>query len=599
MLLTHVHIENFKRFETLDIDLEPFDCLVGPNNSGKTTLLQALALFDFCLHHCLNKKNGGFELKRRTIQPEEFYVLPVANPMDLWTDRKSMAGGKQNIIKICATFDRQREVTATVKLDFNRFGIGIESSEESHAWLQELAGFRIAYLPVFSMFLAQEERRTPAVIEDALARGRVHSVIRNLLLDLRSNQEYCEALVDVLKRAFPTLKNLGIEFDEVSDRYISVTYQESGRPKEFDVFSAGSGFQQFLYLFGFIHLRQPTTILLDEPDVHLHGILQNALLQELNRLVACGKQVLLATHSRELVGRISPQNIISLEDDRPRRLKVEFEVYDTLDRLGSIDPTQLSIIQAYQKVLIVEDHADKDLLGTFCSACLGAKTWQQVERRLAVCYAKGNPWKQQMARLREQLQQMISLEGRALEAFVVADRDYYPELQHLQESLPRDHIRWHVWQRAEIENYLLCPDAIIRLLRSDPRQMALEEPDFRREYERLVELSKDSANDHLVEAYNEYRRRREEKWDAAAMSRMAREYLKQHWESEQTALADAKETVLPGIKRWLQEHRLGQFSNKALAEALRPADLPAEVHELARRLADFAGVAISDAPPVS
>ena len=47
MLIRKVHIENFKRWESLDAELKPLDCLVGPNNSGKTTLLQALALFDF------------------------------------------------------------------------------------------------------------------------------------------------------------------------------------------------------------------------------------------------------------------------------------------------------------------------------------------------------------------------------------------------------------------------------------------------------------------------------------------------------------------------------------------------------------------------
>jgi len=326
MLLTRVQIENFKRFEKLEVPLKPLDCMVGPNNSGKTTLLQALALFDFCVHHCLNKRNGELEVKKRSIPPEEFYVLPVSDPMDLWTDRKSMVGGKQNIIRICATFDQDREVTATVKLDFNRFGIGIKSTDDSQEWLSRLASYRIAYLPVFSMFLAQEERRTPAIIEDELARGRVHSVIRNLLLDLKKSNRHGE-LVDTLKRSFPTLKKMRIDFDEVSDRYISVVYQEAGRPKEFDVFSAGSGFQQFLYLFGFIRLRQPTAVLLDEPDVHLHGILQKALLQELYRLVDEGKQVLFATHSRDLINGVSPENIIALEDEGARRLTVAYDVY--------------------------------------------------------------------------------------------------------------------------------------------------------------------------------------------------------------------------------------------------------------------------------
>jgi predicted ATPase len=591
MRLTRVTIENFKRFEHLDVDLRPLDCLVGANNSGKTSLLQALALFDFCVHHCLTRKNGNLEIRRRTIPPEDFYVLPVSNPMDLWTDRKALAGGKQKIIAIQGTFERGPSVTATVKLDYNRFGVGIESTEGSQEWLSQLADHRIAYLPVFSAFLAQEERRTKAVLDDELARGRVHGVIRNLILDLKLGQRQQE-LLEVLQRAFPTLQNMNIEFDEVSDRYISVTYQESGRAKEFDVLSAGSGFQQFVYLFGFIHLREPHVILLDEPDTHLHGTLQRALLSELNRLIEKGKQVLLATHSRDLIREVSPEHVLSLEEAGTRRLQVAFDVYDTLGRLGSLDPTQLPVIQAYRRVLIVEDEADRDLLFAFCGKCLGSALWQEAARRLSICFAKGNPYKQPIAKLRHQLQQMIALQGHTLEAFVVADRDYCPDLEQLHQQLQSDHLRWHVWSRAEIENYLLCPEAIKRLLRGDQRQRVLDEQALQAEYDRLRDASIDSANDHLVAAFTEYRKRLDEQWDAATMSRMAREYLREHWDAEKDALADAKGIVLPGVKRWLQEHQFGQFSNKALAEGLLPSELPAEVHQLARNLAEFAGVKV-------
>jgi len=105
MLIRQVRIENFKRFDRLEIDLRVIDCLVGPNNSGKTTLLQALALFDFCIHHSLSSRNGHIELKRRNIAPEEFYVLPVSSPVDLWTDRKTQSKSKHKIIKITLTFD--------------------------------------------------------------------------------------------------------------------------------------------------------------------------------------------------------------------------------------------------------------------------------------------------------------------------------------------------------------------------------------------------------------------------------------------------------------------------------------------------------------
>ncbi len=334
MQVKSVRIQNFKRFESLQVEHTSMDCLVGANNSGKTTLLQALALFDFCVHHCLDRKNGQLQLRRRTISPEDFYVLPVTNPMDIWHERRTMAGGKQRRVNVAVELDSGDQVTATVKLDFNRFGVGIETSDESQEALNRLLDLRISYLPVFSMFLPREERRLSAAIEDELVRGRVNSVIRNLLLELKK-EDRDEELMEILRRSFPNLKDMEILFDEVTDRYITVTYKEAERPKEFDIFSAGSGFQQFLYLFGFILLRDPTVIMLDEPDVHLHGSLQAVLLDELKRLVEQGKQVLFATHSRELITRVSPESILSL-DDGATRLRVAFDVYSFRPSNGSL-----------------------------------------------------------------------------------------------------------------------------------------------------------------------------------------------------------------------------------------------------------------------
>jgi ABC-type cobalamin/Fe3+-siderophores transport system ATPase subunit len=597
MLIKNVRIENFKRFDHLDLDLGSLDCLVGPNNSGKTTLLQALALFDFCVHHSLGKKNGELEFKSRNIPPEEFYVLPVSNPVDLWTDRKTqsrskLAKEKRKKITITLTFDEGMPTLATVDLTYNLFNVAIHCEDTSQEWLARLRDLRMHYLPVFSMFLPQEERRTPAVIADSLARGRVNSVIRNLLLDLKQEKRDHE-LVEILRRTFPSLVDLTISFDEVNDRYISVTYKEKGRPKEFDVFSAGSGFQQFVYLFGFIALRQPSVILLDEPDVHLHGSLQRVLRDELNRLVHAGKQVLFATHSRELIERMSPEEILSLEAGGAKRLTVAFDVYDTLDRLGVLDSTQLPVVQAFRRVLVVEDRSDHELLSVFCSKCLGASIWPEVDRRLAVCYSKGNPWKQDMPRLLHQLTQMIAVKGQSLKMFIVADRDYHPDPPFLLQSLNQKNLQWHVWERVEIENYLLSQDGLQRLVGERTHEPTFDQSALAQEFARLLDSSKDVANDRLVKTFQEYGKSRHENWDPATWSKKAREYLQKHWETEKLALADAKDIVLPGMKLWLQNQHLGQFSDKALAEALLPEDLPKEVHDLAKELAVFAGVEVT------
>lgn len=608
MRVKSVRIENFKQFASLRADFGELDCLVGANNSGKTTLLQALAMFDFCVHHCLTKKNGNLpknggeqkpvhlELTSRLISPEDFFVLPVTNPADLWTDRDVMDGARSRPISVEVTFDDGLMVTARVTLDFNRFAMSIETSDDSQAALARLVEMKISYLPVFSRFLPREEKRTGPAVFDEVSRGHGTGVIRNLLLDLQDAGRL-EELVAVLRRGFPSLHDLEVTFDEVTDRFIRVAFQEHGRPKEFDIFSAGSGFQQFLYLFGFILRHRPTVIMLDEPDVHLHGTLQAVLLDELKRLVADGKQVMFATHARELITRVGPENILSLEPGEEgnlkeaKRLKVAFDVFDMIDRLGSLDPTQLSSIQAYRRIIVVEDQSDRDLLSVFCSKSLGTDVWSRIERRVAFCYSKGNPVKQHdMMRLKSLLQQLISVSGTPLQLFVVADRDYHPDVEDLRKHLPAGDVQWHIWDRTEIENYLLDLKAIQRLVADKSGTATLDFVAIKQEFDRLVEESRERADDGLVQAFDDLRKVASKPWNAAHMNKMAREYLDAHWQTEKLSLADAKDVVLPGIKRWLQENGFGQFSDRRLADSLLLDELPVEVHELAIRLAKFAGV---------
>ncbi|MFH1481479.1 MAG: AAA family ATPase, partial [Pseudomonadota bacterium] len=45
-MLTKLTVRNFKRFGSVEIELGNPVVFIGPNNSGKTTALQALAFWD-------------------------------------------------------------------------------------------------------------------------------------------------------------------------------------------------------------------------------------------------------------------------------------------------------------------------------------------------------------------------------------------------------------------------------------------------------------------------------------------------------------------------------------------------------------------------
>ena len=79
-MLTRLKLRNFKLFEEIDLKLGRQVVLIGPNNAGKTTALQALALWDIGLKRWIEKRGAGeVPLKRPgvTINRRDLIALPV------------------------------------------------------------------------------------------------------------------------------------------------------------------------------------------------------------------------------------------------------------------------------------------------------------------------------------------------------------------------------------------------------------------------------------------------------------------------------------------------------------------------------------------
>ena len=86
-MLTRLKIRNLKRLENVDIELGQSVVLIGPNNSGKTTALQALALWDAGLKKWSEKRLGQSSPEKRpgvTLNRRDLISIPVPNANLLW-----------------------------------------------------------------------------------------------------------------------------------------------------------------------------------------------------------------------------------------------------------------------------------------------------------------------------------------------------------------------------------------------------------------------------------------------------------------------------------------------------------------------------------
>ena len=87
-MLTKLEICNFKKFGKVEIELGSPVVFIGPNNSGKSTALQALALWNVGLQRWSEKRGSRPPGKRPgvTINRSDLIAVPVPDSNLLWRD---------------------------------------------------------------------------------------------------------------------------------------------------------------------------------------------------------------------------------------------------------------------------------------------------------------------------------------------------------------------------------------------------------------------------------------------------------------------------------------------------------------------------------
>lgn len=84
--LQKLTIRNFKQFDDVEIELGDTVVFIGPNNSGKTTALQALSLWYFGIQKWIAEKGDKTTTKRTRvpINRKDLFSIPNTSARMLW-----------------------------------------------------------------------------------------------------------------------------------------------------------------------------------------------------------------------------------------------------------------------------------------------------------------------------------------------------------------------------------------------------------------------------------------------------------------------------------------------------------------------------------
>jgi hypothetical protein len=476
-MITQLTLRNFKSVREQPYSFTAFDLLVGRNNSGKSTVLQALAIWQFCVdefHRAKRSGNTGIQI----VLPN-FTALPVPEFNLLWKDRTDRtypvdgATGKK----------KQTFILIEILLDWvdasgsnQTFGVELRYHSPQTVYAIPVGGWsafraheengnlpRIAYVPPFSGLEPAEKWADAAPLRQQVGKGQPGSVLRNLLLRVwqsaqgnaadasqpHARQAVAAAdwneLVRVVKQWF-SVDLLPPRYDPAKDVFIGVEYKQSG--KAYDLIAGGSGFHQTMTLLAFLYGYQATTILLDEPDAHLHVNLQRAVLDYFKQKSAeRGVQFLIATHAEEFVRGVDARQIMSLLRQVPSRIQSKPDVLRAMSDVSNEDIARLA---GAPYLVYIEGESDERILRAWAQAC-GA---QPVMDRLSFKVMGGGNKPDMMAQTKAHFKAIRQIIPSA-QHIVLFDFDSDAKAFHP----PPDNPHLVEWKRKNIENYLLVPSA--------------------------------------------------------------------------------------------------------------------------------------------
>ena len=479
-MIHHIKIINFKGFEDEEFQLKGNVVLAGPNNSGKSTLLQAIAVWHLALKEWHQERSGSKATIRTGVQlpRSKFTAIPLREMKLLWNDTATAKRKHELVNTEKLGTPRPLEIIVSGKKNNEEFKIGMsfqyrfpdlvlikpteETETENIEWLIE--NFSLLYVPSFSGIGINETRYDQPYQEMLIGSGKPGDILRNRMLDVwATSKDQWEELVRVIQKIFGyTL--LPPQYE--GQPYIICDYIPHvvhGRPKSnhpvLDIASAGSGFLQTVLLLSFFYSKNSSVVIFDEPDAHLHIVLQRqvydtvrAVAQETN----C--QLIIATHSEIVIDSTDPDHVLSFYR-KPHRLSEKFQsdqVRSALKHLSSMD-----ILQAdrWPSILYLEGVSDFNLLAEW-SKVLDHPLRSYFEDQVKNLFWHNNIGKNPR-RAKEHLFALKAIRPE-MKGILLLDGDGRNYSDH---DLKAEGLEIIKWRRYEAENYLLVPTAIERFIR--------------------------------------------------------------------------------------------------------------------------------------
>ncbi len=385
-MLTKLIVRNFKRFDEVEIELGNPVAFIGPNNSGKTSAMQALALWDIGLKRWNEKRSGRSAPEKRpgvTVNRRDLVAIPVPNARLLWRDLHvrnivRAEGGQQTqnvrIDVVVEGVSEGKQWVCGLEFDYANeesfycrpLRVSAGSTPERMPIPRQAAEAQIAFLPPMSGMAATETRLDLGAVNVRVGEGRTAEVLRNLCYRIYEESPYdWQKLVTHIESLFGAKLNAPRYVAERGE--VTMSYVEN--EVILDLASSGRGLQQTMLILAYMYANPGAVLLLDEPDAHLEILRQRHIYRLITDVaLESDSQIIAASHSEVLLNEAAGKDMVIAFVGSPHRMddragsqvlkslrEIGFEHYYQAEQTGWIlfleGATDLAILQALARRL--------------------------------------------------------------------------------------------------------------------------------------------------------------------------------------------------------------------------------------------------------
>lgn len=336
--INSVEVRNFKRITEAQVPFNVITYLVGGNNSGKSSVLQAI-------HTAVSCMQISVEQGQKVIPESDLRYSPTAHFEQLGHERpyENNKGGSRGTVTFEAV-SGDTPITFDIEMykarNHNNAGVEYTKNSPLRPQIADPSRLFSVYVPGLTGIPHREEYKSFGSILRMAAGGEANLVFRNIVYHLKERNQIAR-LQEIASTVLSSKAEFHVEFNDAHDQFIEVSLSlNGGAALPVDLW--GTGVLQVTQIVAYALLFEPTILLVDEPDSHLHPSWQKTMAATFDEIAqSLGCRIVITTHSRHMI-TAAPEGtrVVWMKDGRVAdsdareisEVLLDLEALDSFDR---------------------------------------------------------------------------------------------------------------------------------------------------------------------------------------------------------------------------------------------------------------------------